>query len=509
MKPSSLYTLIQSLTPAEKGYFKKYVQHDNAKAKSYVRLFDAINSQEEYDEDKLKKKFAKELSNFSAAKNYLFESILASLKVTHQQHDVFAQTVDYLTSADILAARQLFELASGYLEKAHQFAEKNSEPALHLLAFDRLLMMASAQYDREALIQLTGKGMEQVSGWLEDMKANVLVRQAITWLTLYRLLYSGPSTAEERLEFLSRAKKFAATLSSIRLSPQQLYSLQQMQYVICEAEGDIDGGFHHLNMMIQNIQSSKDKSQITETNMVVAIWNIGCYCLRHRPAEVIIYVRKLEDLLARTNQPAMKIVVAMAKRFRYMLLLLHYNDTGNTTDARKLVQEINIWFQDNEKFIPLRVISKLSYELAIHYFSLKDYRQALVYLTRLNDNPETDRNTLLAGLVLEMMIQYESGDAEYIQRLVKPLFKELKTYKMSDSFYQLAYDCFLRIVHNPDPRHVVKQLDQLLSVIESYSTYELNRSPALMKVLLPWLQSKRDKSSFIEAVRKISAKRVS
>ncbi len=82
---TDLFDLIKALTVTEKAYFKKYAYKQNTDAKDnpYLRLFDAIDKQEEYDEEKLVKKFAKEkfAQKFSAAKNYLYQLILDCLSM--------------------------------------------------------------------------------------------------------------------------------------------------------------------------------------------------------------------------------------------------------------------------------------------------------------------------------------------------------------------------------------------------------------------------------------------
>ena len=56
-----LHSLIKSLTKQEKRYFKLFAQrHTSGKENQYLKLFDAIDAQEVYKEDAIKKKFSKE-----------------------------------------------------------------------------------------------------------------------------------------------------------------------------------------------------------------------------------------------------------------------------------------------------------------------------------------------------------------------------------------------------------------------------------------------------------------
>ena len=67
----SLFELIRSLTKSEKRYFKLLAsRHTIGDENNYVRLFDAIDRQEEYDEESLFKEFKGEamLNKFSITK---------------------------------------------------------------------------------------------------------------------------------------------------------------------------------------------------------------------------------------------------------------------------------------------------------------------------------------------------------------------------------------------------------------------------------------------------------
>ena len=80
-KPSAdLFHLIKSLSRNEKGYFKKYVSRHTLKGENnYVRLFDAIDRQKTYDEDKLLRKESY-IRQLPLLKNYLYQMILESLE---------------------------------------------------------------------------------------------------------------------------------------------------------------------------------------------------------------------------------------------------------------------------------------------------------------------------------------------------------------------------------------------------------------------------------------------
>jgi hypothetical protein len=88
----SLFTLIKSLNKTEKGYLKKHSNfHVINDRNNYIKIFDAINAQDVYNEDKLLKKIKNErfIKQFAVAKNYLYDIILESLEAYNKSLPYF------------------------------------------------------------------------------------------------------------------------------------------------------------------------------------------------------------------------------------------------------------------------------------------------------------------------------------------------------------------------------------------------------------------------------------
>ncbi|MFN8286048.1 MAG: hypothetical protein U0V74_04805 [Chitinophagales bacterium] len=79
-----LFELIKTLDKSEKGYFKKFSSRygEKSSGNDYLKLFDVLDKQEEYDEEKVKKAFAKsdKKFNLSAQKAYLYGQIIRALR---------------------------------------------------------------------------------------------------------------------------------------------------------------------------------------------------------------------------------------------------------------------------------------------------------------------------------------------------------------------------------------------------------------------------------------------
>ncbi len=126
---TDLFDLIKSMTTAEKSYFKRYGYKQqstdkDSKSNPYMKLFDAIDKQEEYNEDKLLKQFAKEkfVKNFSATKNYLFSMVLDSLLACNEGKNSLDQLLQQLREINLLLQKGLPLICLKKIEAAQKKA---------------------------------------------------------------------------------------------------------------------------------------------------------------------------------------------------------------------------------------------------------------------------------------------------------------------------------------------------------------------------------------------------
>ena len=100
---NDLFELIKSLNKGEKKSFTLFANYYSEGDKSHIRLFELMDAQKEYDEEKIKLLFKKEKikSPLSRVKNYLLEIILKSLRFHHSGKTVDSQIRTLIADADI------------------------------------------------------------------------------------------------------------------------------------------------------------------------------------------------------------------------------------------------------------------------------------------------------------------------------------------------------------------------------------------------------------------------
>ena len=125
-----LHRLIKSLSKPEKRYFKVFSsRHVIGDKNNYQILFDALDKQDEYNEEKILKKFSKEAftKRFSIAKSRLYIAILKSLDSYHANSSVEAQIKRDIHCAEILYKKGLYDQSAKLLRSIKKVAQKHEK----------------------------------------------------------------------------------------------------------------------------------------------------------------------------------------------------------------------------------------------------------------------------------------------------------------------------------------------------------------------------------------------
>jgi tetratricopeptide (TPR) repeat protein len=185
-KPASndLFLLIRSMSASEKRYFKQYhsrnIRND---ASSSLTFFDAINSQQSYDEKSL---IASEtyLSGFAQQKKHLSAMIMRSLREYHASTTSEMRIRELLTDSDLLREKRLYKQSVDALLKAGKIAKQTENfSALSEIGYK----LDEIRFDTKQL-DAFAHGMES----LREEKSNLDSLQTIfTYKALAKEVYIG------------------------------------------------------------------------------------------------------------------------------------------------------------------------------------------------------------------------------------------------------------------------------------------------------------------------------
>ena len=135
-----LFQLIKSLTQSEKRFFKVYasLHHIKGDDNKYFKLFNAIDKQKIYDEELIRKQFGNEkfLKQLFVVKNYLYHTILKSLRVYNSEKTKQSELIDLLKDIQTLYDKSLYKQCRKFVDKAKKIAYEYEMQAQILAVLD-------------------------------------------------------------------------------------------------------------------------------------------------------------------------------------------------------------------------------------------------------------------------------------------------------------------------------------------------------------------------------------
>ena len=179
---ADLYKLIKSLTKSEKRYFKIYsAQHTKNESNNYIILFDAIDQQENYDEEKLKRKFRKHTfgKNLAKTKYLLYELIIKMQLQLRNGKDVESKIRYLLQTVEFQYSKSLYDQAFVSLRKAKKLAIffEHYGFQIEILSWEKLLFEYSMKMKKSYSLSSIIKEYKIAKGLLnEEMNLAALVQ---------------------------------------------------------------------------------------------------------------------------------------------------------------------------------------------------------------------------------------------------------------------------------------------------------------------------------------------
>ncbi len=170
-----LFHLIHAMSKSEKRYFVIDAQKSGRKASRYLRLFNAINEMETYDEAALRKKFPK---NLSTDKAYLYESILRSMRDYMSATSRAVRIKERLIDARYLFERGLYDQSDQRIREAKALAA-TLEDQFTLLEINK--EEYASLFDRKVQVEL--EHLEQLNRERNLLSSSIA--EELTYLDLY------------------------------------------------------------------------------------------------------------------------------------------------------------------------------------------------------------------------------------------------------------------------------------------------------------------------------------
>ena len=498
---SDIYELIKSLSKAEKNYFRKHSSvFIREEGKRYMLLFNAIDGQKVYDELKLMKHFKGErfVKQFSVAKNYLYNRILAAMESYHSNPSSDAHSM--MNRADFLFEKGLYRQADKMLRRGEKFAKKHELHsaliAMHYHhAFDHHVKRREPKKAEQRIAQAK-KETELLNNY---MQYSSLLAQTMQLYNLY-----GKTKNKKYIHDFNKLMKHpllkdesgALTFNGKR----RFYDIHAVYNSIIENERK---AYQYSQKIISLYDSDPEKIKHNAIIYAGYINNTLLFCHSLKKfKEIESYLEKLKMISPLMKTPYQKARLFEIHTNNYLNL---YNSTGRFSISKKILPDVLQEITTHQK--KLAPVDKLlTYgNIANTYFGLEDYKNCIHWTNKIrNELPLNLRPDLDSEIrMLNIIAHYELGNEELIPHLVISYYHFQKK-KSSLSKSEKLLLSFLKKL--PAISTEEKLIDKMKTLKKQLSLIQSHSSLLQFFDITSWIESKIENRMFAEVVRKKTEK---
>ena len=411
MKRSStgLFDLIKSLSDHECAQFRKFAKRQSReKTTKYLRLFEAILAQPEYDEAALKSLFKEEYTDthFANEKNRLFDLILRSLheaRSVESTHSLVKQQIEHIR---ILRSRNLIALGNILLDKVLARAERYEllTEIQQLLSLKRIALLSKGETNIQAELAGIIRRSQEVRALQDDYYFFRDVHDQI--YALVRSKFSGnhaqPAEVLAALvepiivEGESRAKTFET---------KKFYYSIRAQYAVLN--GNLEEALNYYRLQVSVWEQYPHQIQESPGGRIIQLANFAGFCLES------CEFNEMEQALVKLSQTKARNLAGEAEKFQnlYHLRLLRSINLADFPERDSLVPAIEeglVKYQD--KLNPARVLS-FYHNLAISYFLAESFSECDTWLARIIAHTKAEARVDIVSFahLLQPIVKFETG----------------------------------------------------------------------------------------------------
>ncbi len=487
--------MIRSLSKQEKRYYKMYTTLSGGKTNKYLLLFDAIDAQKEYDEEKLKRKFKDEafVKQFHVLKNYLYTLILKSLRNYHSNNSE-DRYHSLLRDAQILYNKGLRKQSSKLLSKAKQIAQKD-EQFLQLLDIHR--WEHSIIHQENNIERLEAYVNEEVQNEFEliDRYQNLLQFQLLNDKFFIRYWKSGIARDEEQ------RKAYENLIDKPIYEDEHAPSSIEAQFYQLNAQYTrffCTGQLKKANMAIEKAADLLDAADPQKkrylAKFISALNNL--YVVQK---ELNLHKEALETLRNLRNVPVDSLTHKAEHFMRsYILELDLHISTGMFTNALKNIGTIEEDYNNFKKHIDKQSRLAFFYNFSYLYFGAGRFDRALIWNNLLlNDRDLSVREDIHCfGRILNLIIHYEIGNDDLLEYTVRSTYRFLYKRKRLFKVEGVILDFLKKYPNWVDREQITAGFEELHKKLLAFQEDDYEKYAFEYFDFISWLESKIQKEKF-------------
>jgi tetratricopeptide (TPR) repeat protein len=489
MKPASeLHVLIHSLTPNEKGYFKKFCLRNGPNSgKKYLNLFDALAAMKSYDEEKLRQKLSGNSSHLASEKNYLFHLIIESLLTSRTDADALFECELLVSKARLLSNRSFFEAAARFCERALQKAKVNEyyTYALEALDIEMLLWQYLPHDNRRSLEEI----IEERKAVRRDM--NITDDLRLIDMSVVRLFQEiGIGRNDEHLaqyrKLYEEARAVKTANENLPLRAQiYFYNIGVFYYnVISNAEGSLND----LRAMIA----------LFDTNPVIRKERLSFYISSlNNIILLLMHMGQFEEAQKRIDQ--LSAIETDTQNHRNTLFITRYNTQFDLYTLSKqwdkllvLSMKMKEEIREYENRLDNRYTGHVRFAAFRSCFYNGQYKEALQWINQMVQKPKGEPfkpEVVAVARIAEIVLHETMGNYDLAETLLDSAKRFASKNNSYYPFEKVMFDFFTRRFNHPEDNGLFAALK---SDLDRISEDPLQRRVMLYFNFSEWAKSRTE-----------------
>lgn len=434
---TNLHELIQSLTKSEKRYFSLFAKrHIIAGENKYIKLFNCIEKQKEYNETKVKQalNYKQTYANLAAEKAYLKELILKSLKHFHEKNFIDSILYDRLIQIEILYEKGLYEMGFELIDKSVALAVKHEMFLIHSQLLIWKINYAIKLNTFESIFTDSAIASKNAALFLET----------INYKKSYHELFLIANKAEE----VKNSKQIKETILKLKpiskLAVPQSYMGAHYYYAILSfiavIENDTKNTIHYfekdVNIFKKNRLFCEDEPNLylnSANNYIFALIMGG----ELKKAEIEIDdLQKITDSLKLTIQQKARTFINIVDN-KLLILSKQYKWEAAFIAAKEIEKDFAVY----EKYIDLPRKTYLYFSFANIYFFSKHFKLTNKFLNRIiasRKDKEADTSLIALAMIIQLITMIESQEMLLFKNKLTSTRKYIKQESVSDWLLQFC-----------------------------------------------------------------------
>lgn len=488
----TVFQLVKSLEKSEKRNFKLYMKrHSSDGDLKVIRLFDAMDKMEEYDETILLKKnpsIAKQqLSNLKA---HLYKTILSSLRLIKQEDNITIQLHEQMDFARILYNKGLYLQTLKILDRMKEQAKQYEQITYlqQILFFEKkieALYITRSMQDRAGQLSAESEIVDDRLTYIT--KLSNLSLQLYSWFIQNGVARNEKEGDEVKKYLEDHLPKDADKLKGFY---EQLYFYQCHAWVAFIRQ-DFLMYYRYTQKWVDLFDIYPAMIEAETAHYIKGLHNLMS---AHFDTQ---NDKKLSEVIELFEHFAQRKVVQQNENYRILCFVYLYIAKinkhfieGTFTEGLRLVPHIEEKLEEFELFLDRHRVLTFYYKIACLYFGSGNNEKAIEYLNKII-NWKVDLRTDLQcyARLLHLIAHYELGNFELLEYLIKSVYRFMGKMENLSAVEEEMFK-FLRQSFNLSPDKFKAAFEKLLQRIRKYEGNRFETRAFVYLDIISWLESK-------------------